>query len=102
MDINRMTQKVQEALGAAQTKAVRYGHQQVDVEHLLLALLEQEGGLATSLLNKAEVDAAGLRRRVEQELERMPRVSGPGSDAGQVYITGRLNRLLAQAEDEAE
>jgi ATP-dependent Clp protease ATP-binding subunit ClpB len=102
MDINRLTERVQEALGAAQTKAMRYGHQQVDVEHLLMALLEQERGLATSILNKAEVDADALRRRVEQELERMPKVSGPGGEAGQIYVTARLNRLLAQAEDEAK
>src|SRR5438128_12677769 len=108
MDVNRLTERVQEALGAAQTKAVRFGHQQVDVEHLLLALLEQGGqpgsggpGLATSILNKAEVDVDGLRRRVEQELERLPKVSGPGSGSGQISITGRLNRLLVQAEDEA-
>ena len=47
MDINRFTQKAQEALSSAQTKAVRYGHQQVDVEHLFASLLEQERGLAT-------------------------------------------------------
>src|SRR2546423_15709477 len=99
MDINKLTEKLQEALSSAQTKAVRYGHQQVDVEHLLLALLEQERGLATSILNKAEVDVDALRRRVEQELERMPKVSGPGSASGQISITGRLNRLLVQAED---
>ena len=45
MDINRFTEKLQEAIRAAQSKAVRYGHQQIDVEHLLAALLEQEGGL---------------------------------------------------------
>ena len=48
MDINKLTEKLQEALSSAQSKAVRYSHQQVDVEHLLLALLEQERGLANS------------------------------------------------------
>jgi ATP-dependent Clp protease ATP-binding subunit ClpB len=102
MDINRFTQKSQEALSAAQSKAARYGHQQVDVEHLLAALVEQEGGLATSILTKAEINVDGFKRRVEQELERMPRVSGPGTAPDQVYITSRLNRLLTQAEDEAK
>ena len=102
MDINRFTQKAQEAMSSAQTKAARYGHQQVDVEHLLASLLEQEGGLATSILTKAEVKIDGLKRRIEQELERMPKVSGPGGAPDQIYITGRLNRLLAQAEDEAK
>jgi ATP-dependent Clp protease ATP-binding subunit ClpB len=102
MDINRFTQKAQEAVSAAQTKAVRYGHQQVDVEHLLAALLEQEGGLATSIFNKAETNTDSLKQRVEQELERMPKVSGPAGAPDQIYVTGRLNSLLAQAEDEAK
>ena len=102
MDINRMTQKVQEAIGSAQTKAARYGHQQLDVEHLLASLLEQENGLASSILSKSGIDVEGFKRRIEQELERMPRVSGPGGAPDQIYITGRLNRLLAQAEDEAK
>src|SRR5690242_11309835 len=102
MDINRFTEKVQEALHAAQTKALRYGHQQVDVEHLLEAMLEQERGLATSILNKSDINVDGLKRRVEQELERMPKVTGPGGAPDQIYITGRFNRLLAQSEDEAK
>ena len=102
MDINRFTQKAQEAISAAQTKAARYSHQQVDVEHLLAVLLEQENGLAAAILGKAGVNAEGFKRRVEQELERMPRVSQAGSAPEQIYITGRLNRLLAQAEDEAK
>src|SRR4051812_18697710 len=103
MDLNRFTQKAQEAISGAQTKALRYGHQQVDVEHLLALLLEQEGGLATSILNRADINAESLRQRVEQELERMPKVSGPGGGTpDQVYITGRLNQLLAQADDEAK
>src|SRR2546426_2740301 len=102
MDINRFTEKAQQALSAAQTKAIRYGHQQIDVEHLLTALLEQERGLATAIFTKADVDPDSLKRRVEQELERLPKVGGPsGAPADQIYVTGRLNQLLVQAEDEA-
>ncbi len=101
MDVNRLTQRAQEALGSAHTKAARFGHQQVDVEHLLSALLEQEGGLAPSIVSKAEIDLGNFTRRVEQELGRIPRVSG-GAGADQIYITARLNRLLAQADDEAK
>jgi ATP-dependent Clp protease ATP-binding subunit ClpB len=101
MDVNRLTQKAQEALGSAHTTAARFGHQQVDVEHLLSALLEQEGGLAPSIVSKAEIDLGNFTRRVEQEIERIPRVSG-GAGADQIYITARLNRLLAQADDEAK
>jgi len=101
MDVNRLTEKTQEALRAAQSKAVRYGNQQIDVEHLLASLLEQEGGLAAAIFNKAEVNLAGVERRIEQELERLPKVAGPGGAPDQMYITGRLNHLLTQAEDEA-
>jgi ATP-dependent Clp protease ATP-binding subunit ClpB len=101
MDINRFTESVQQALGAAQSKAARYGNQQVDVEHLLASLLEQERGLAVSILNKADINADALKQRVEQELQSLPKVSGPAGAPDQIYITGRLNRLLAQAEDEA-
>ncbi|HKQ50947.1 MAG TPA: ATP-dependent chaperone ClpB [Pyrinomonadaceae bacterium] len=101
MDINRLTEKAQEALRTAQSEATRRGHQQIDVEHLLLALLEQEGGLARSVLDKAGVDAEAVRSRVEAELARRPQVSSTTGGAGEVYVTGRLNRLLVQAEDEA-
>jgi ATP-dependent Clp protease ATP-binding subunit ClpB len=102
MDINRFTESVQQSLSAAQSKAARYGNQQVDVEHLLASLLEQERGLAISILNKAEINADALKQRVEQELQRLPKVSGPAGAPDQIYVTGRLNRLLAQAEDEAK
>jgi len=102
MDINKLTEKLQEALSSAQSKAVRYSHQQVDVEHLLLALLEQDRGLASSILNKANVDVESLRRTIEQELDRVPKVTGPTGEPGQVYVTSRLNRLVTQAEDESK
>ena len=102
MDINRFTQKAQEAVSSAQTKALRYGHQQVDLEHLFVALLEQEGGLANSLFKKADINLDALQRRVEEELERMPKVSSPSGAPDQIYVTGRLNQLLAKAEDEAK
>jgi ATP-dependent Clp protease ATP-binding subunit ClpB len=102
MDINRFTEKLQEAVRSAQSKAVRYSHQQVDVEHLLAALLEQRDGLAPSILTKAGVAPDAVLRRLENELDRMPKVSGPSGAPDQVYITSRLNRLLADAEDEAK
>jgi ATP-dependent Clp protease ATP-binding subunit ClpB len=102
MDMNRFTEKAQEALNAAQSKAIRSSHQQVDVEHLLFALLEQERGLAAAILTRASVPLEALKRRLEQDLERLPKVSSPSGGADQIYITGRLNRLLTQAEDEAK
>ncbi|GAA3793910.1 ATP-dependent chaperone ClpB [Sphaerisporangium flaviroseum] len=102
MDPNRLTQKSQEALHDAQTKAIRYGHTEVDGEHLLLALLEQPEGLVPRLLSAAGGDPDKLRLELEAELERRPRVSGPGAAPGQVYITQRLSRLLDTAEREAK
>src|SRR5690348_2337997 len=102
MDINRLTEKAQEALRAAQSEATRLGHQQIDVEHLLLALLNQEGGLTKSILDKTAVDSELVRRRVEEALARLPKVSSATGGTGEVYITARLNRLLVQAEDEAK
>ncbi|HBE78853.1 MAG TPA: ATP-dependent chaperone ClpB [Firmicutes bacterium] len=104
MDVNHMTEKVQEALGTGQRMAVRLGHQQVDIEHLLTALLEQEDGLAGGIIEKVGGNPGDLLKRIRTELDRLPRVTVNGSSAysEQVYITGRLNRLLAQAEDEAK
>ena len=102
MDINRFTEKLQEAIRAAQTKAGRYSHQQLDVEHLLLSLLEQEGGLAVSILTRAGVDVDAIKSSLEQELDRLPKVSGPAGPPDQIYVTTRLNRLLGSAEDQAK
>jgi ATP-dependent Clp protease ATP-binding subunit ClpB len=99
MDPNRLTQKTSEALHDAQTKALRYGHQQVDVEHVLLALLEQREGLVPRLLARAGVDVTALHDAVVDELERRPRVSGAGGD---VSMARPLAALLDEAEREAE
>jgi len=101
MNLNRFTEKAQEALGRAQSAAVSRQNQAVDVEHLLQALLEDEQGLAASILKLAGVDRAAVSQKLEAELDKMPRVSGSGADAGQTYITQRLSRVLARAEQEA-
>ena len=101
MDPNHLTQKSQEALHDAQTKALRFGHTEVDVEHLLLALLDQSEGIVPRLLSQAGGDPDRLRGALEAELGRRPRVSGPGANPGQVNVTQRLARLLDSAEQEA-
>ncbi len=101
MDMNRLTQKSQEALHDAQTKAMRLGHTEVDGEHLLLALLDQPEGLISRLITAVGADPDAVRRDVEAELSRRPKVSGPGAAPGQVFITQRLSRLLDSAEREA-
>jgi ATP-dependent Clp protease ATP-binding subunit ClpB len=102
MDFNRFTEKMQDAVREAQSIALQHGNQQVDVEHLLLALLQQEGGLAPSILNKADAQVDSLRTRVQQEIDRLPKVSGPSGGPDQVYVTTRLTKLMTQAEEEAK
>src|SRR5438067_13363055 len=102
MDLNRFTEKAQQAVLAAKNIAVRMSHQQIDVEHLLLALLDQEQGLVPAILTKADISPEALKIRLQRELERLPRVSGPSGAPDQFYLSGRLNRLLTQAEDEAK
>ena len=101
MDLNRFTVRAREGLASAQTQTFEQGHQQVDVEHLLMALLLQERGLATSIFNKAEVQVAGLRQSVEQHLAGLPAVEGPSEAVDSLYVTQRLNSLLSRAEKEA-
>ena len=102
MDLNRLTQKSQEALHDAQTKALRFGHTEVDGEHLLLALLDQPEGLVPRLLDAAGADPDTVRAKLEAELNRRPRITGPGAAPGQVYVTQRLSRLFDAAEREAK
>jgi ATP-dependent Clp protease ATP-binding subunit ClpB len=101
MDPARLTQKSQEALQDAQTKAVRFGHTEVDGEHLLLALLDQPEGIVAPLLAQAGADTDRLRAATEAALSRRPRVTGPGAAPGQVHLTQQTARMLDSAEQEA-
>ncbi len=78
MDLNRMTIKLQEALQAASGIAMRRSHQGIDVEHLLLALLEQTGGLAHPILEQAGVSPTAVKNAAEQVLQKVPQVQGGG------------------------
>src|SRR5437867_1127679 len=102
MDLNRLTEKAQDVLGGGQALAPRRGHAQIDVEHLAVALLSQDGGVAPRIVEKAGGNPQSLVQRLQQALERLPRVSGPGAPAGQVYIAPRVNELLNGAETEAQ
>jgi ATP-dependent Clp protease ATP-binding subunit ClpB len=102
MDMNRLTQKSQQALQEAQSIAVRMAHTEVDTEHLLLALLQDQDGLAPRLLTLAGADVDELSTDVEAELSRRPKVTGPGATPGQVTITQRISRVLDAAEREAK
>ncbi|MDX3072515.1 ATP-dependent chaperone ClpB [Streptomyces sp. MI02-7b] len=101
MDMNRLTQKSQEALQEAQTVAGRLHQTEVDGEHLLLALLDQPDGLVPRLFEQSGAQVGALRKELSEELARRPKVTGPGATPGQVYITQRLAGLLDTAEQEA-
>jgi ATP-dependent Clp protease ATP-binding subunit ClpB len=102
MDLNRMTVKLQEALQAASAHAMRRSHQGIDVEHLLLALLEQQGGIGPSLLEAAGVSAAAAKQAAEQALSKLPQVQGSGGSLGQLHVTSRLSQVLTRAEQEMQ
>ncbi|MDD5286139.1 MAG: ATP-dependent chaperone ClpB [Desulfuromonadaceae bacterium] len=102
MDFNRLTQKSQEAFAEAQNKAVAYGHVEVDAEHLLWALLDQSEGLVPRLLQRMDIRPDMVKKEIESELDRKPRVSGPGAEAGKIYVSQRLSRTMVAAENEAK
>jgi ATP-dependent Clp protease ATP-binding subunit ClpB len=102
MDPNRLTEKAQDALRQAQTMAQREGQTQIEPEHLAVALLEQDGGVAARVVDKAGANPATLAQRLRQALGRLPRVSGPGAQGGQVYVSSRMNEVLTAAEAEAQ
>ncbi len=102
MDLNRLTQKSQEAVTQAQNLALTAGHVETDGEHLLLALLKQDGGLIPRLLTRMNTPVEDLASAVEGELQRRPSVSGPGVEAGKVYISRRLSEMLVKVEKEAK
>ncbi|WP_027183511.1 ATP-dependent chaperone ClpB [Desulfovibrio inopinatus] len=102
MDLNKFTQKSQEAITEAQSVAVKHGHQQVDIEHLLSALIAQKDGLVPRLIERAGIDLAAYTKALEAELSRLPSVSGPGASPGQIFVTQRLNEVLVKAQDLAK
>ncbi len=101
MDMNKLTEKSREALHDAENMAAGFGHQEVDVEHLFLALMQQGDGLVPRLLERANVNTNTVMKELQDNLGKRPRISGGSSEAGKVYITQRLNQLLARAEQEA-
>jgi ATP-dependent Clp protease ATP-binding subunit ClpB len=101
MDLGKFTEKSQAALMEARNIAVRHQHQAVDAEHVLLALLEQDAGLAPRLFEKTKVSPQLLKTKITEELNRMPRVSGSEPAAQGLIVTQRLNQLLVRAQDQA-
>ena len=101
MDLNRMTQKSQEAIAQAQALATRAGNPEIDAPHLFAALLGQEDGLVPRVLIALGVEPSALEREVDATLAALPRMSGPGRETGKIYISRLTDRVLVRAEDEA-
>ena len=101
MQMDKLTYKAQEAVAEAQKTAERYNHQQIDTGHLLLSLIKQKEGIVPQILKRVSADITIIEKELYKELERIPRISGPGS-IGQIYITPKLNDVFSAAEKEAE
>jgi len=100
MNPQKFTESVQSALQSAQAEATRRSQQAIDVEHLALALLQQDDGLFPKLLARMGSDRGVLQGELQRALDRMPRVAGPGSEPGQLYVSQRLSRLLVAADEQ--
>jgi ATP-dependent Clp protease ATP-binding subunit ClpC len=95
----RFTEQAREVLAASQNIASRYHHVQWDVEHILLALLEQEDGLASQILGRLGANVEVIRKRVEDSLDRAPKAT---YESAQIYATPRIARLMDNAAREAD
>ena len=98
MNISKFTQKSQEAIAAAEKLAVQNGNQQIDEEHLLVALLNISDSLIASLVAKMGIQKEAFVNEAESLIQKLPKVSG----SGQEYVSADLNRALNGAEDEAK
>ena len=102
MNLQKFTQKSIEAIQQAQNLTVSNGNQQMEQEHLLLALLKQEDGLIPGLFRQMNVSCALLRSRLEEAVGKFPKVSGGGTEADKIYVSRTLEQALTEAESQAE
>ncbi len=101
MRFDRFTERAQDAAARAYEIVQRYGHSQVDTEHVFLALLEQQDGAVPQILAALNTDVALLQERIDRELRASPRVSVYGGGVGQVYYTPRIRTVLELSQGEA-
>ena len=94
MDLQRLTQKSQEGLQSAQSIAARYGHQELDIEHLLSAFVSDREGIFPRTLSKMAIGSESLSEKLNQLLDKRPRIAGPGAEIGKIYVTSKLNKIF--------
>ena len=101
MRFDRFTERAQEAAQRAAEIIQRYGHNQIDTEHILLALIEQPGGVIPQILEQLNVNATALSERLDAALRATPKANIFGGGAGQIFITPRVKRIIDLANEEA-
>lgn len=101
MRFDRFTERAQEAAQRAAEIIQRYGHNQIDTEHILLALLEQPGGVIPQILEMLRVNTQAIAERLDQTLRLTPKANIFGGGAGQIFITPRVKRIIDLANEEA-
>jgi len=101
MRFDRFTERAQDAAQRAAEIIQRYGHNQIDTEHILLALIEQPQGVITQILEKMNIDIDALTDRIDQQLRSSPKANIYGGGAGQIFITPRVKRVVDMANEEA-
>ena len=102
MNAQKFTQKSLEAIQEAQNLALEQQNMQIEQEHLLYALVTQEGGLISELLAKIGINPEYFKSKLKQIVDRIPRVTGPGREAGKIYISHDVDKVLIDAENQAE
>jgi ATP-dependent Clp protease ATP-binding subunit ClpB len=99
MDLNRMTERLQQGLMDAQSLAVKNNHQEVDEPHLFLALMDQEDSLIVSILERTGLSVEKVQRKWMESISKKPQVTGSGVEQGKLYITTKLQKLIVSAEE---
>ena len=94
MNAQKFTQKSLEALQDAQSLAIEHQNMQIEQDHLLYALVSQEGGLIGELLTKMNINTHIFKSRLQQIIEGIPRVTGPGREVGKIYISNEVDKVL--------
>ncbi|MBQ3269218.1 MAG: type VI secretion system ATPase TssH, partial [Clostridia bacterium] len=102
MNLEKLTKKSMEAIREAQECAIRNQNMQIDQQHLLYALLNQADGAVGQIMKKAKLDARRMAASCDREIQRIPKVSGPGREPDKVYISQSVDAALTEAEQQAE
>ncbi|MCK5317073.1 MAG: ATP-dependent Clp protease ATP-binding subunit, partial [Anaerolineales bacterium] len=101
MRFDRFTERAQDAAQRAAEIIQRYGHNQIDTEHILLALIEQPQGVISQILERLNIDIDHISELIDQQLRGSPKANIYGGGAGQIFITPRVKRVVDMANEEA-